>query len=473
MRGRRLLSHVGHEAYFGGFHEWWEVVDSMAYASHDALLAYQDSRLRMLVRFAYKHVPYYRSLFASLGLSPQDIRGVHDLPALPVLTKNDLEEHWSDFLPQGTHRGRYVTNSTGGSTGRPLVYRMSREDFVLSQVIRHHAYSSAAGYRLGDRMVVLGGSSVLPSRRSRLKQRIIDCVRHEHSYSSFSLSERKFQEIREVLERPGACYMRGYPSSIYLFACSLLDAGATLRRVPRAVFTTAEMLLPSHRDTIESALQTAVFDHYGLNDGGVSACECENHAGLHVDMVRSVLEVVDDSGKPVGPGVTGHVLATSLYNRAMPFVRYDTGDLAVLEEGECGCGRHTPRLRSIVGRTGDCLVFRNGRIIAPPILTILFGKYPIRQYQVVQKAPDSLEINLATSKGFTMAHEERIRKAFAAHLGQIDIRFNYLSSPQLSNSKWKFIVSEIEGTDTGLNESKTNTDTMPGRDSDATGCEGR
>lgn len=439
----KLISQVGHEARFRGFHDWWRTLARLEYEPHAALIDRQNEYLQSLVRFSYEHVPYYRSVFDSLGLIPTDIKSVLDLPALPVLTKDTLRKHWGDFVPRSARSERFITNSTGGSTGAPLIYRMSHKDFVLSQVIRHYAYHTMAGYRLGDRMVVVGGSSVLPSGRSWCKQVAIDFIRNERSFSSFHLDRRQFSAIHDTLERARRCFLRGYPSSIFLAARALEDAGRRVRRKPRAIFTTAEVLFPFQREMIEDALQAKVFDCYGVNDGGVSAYECEKHDGLHIDMVRAVLELVDDSGRPAIPGETGRVLATSLHNTAMPFIRYDTGDLGILEEDGCGCGRHTPRLRSIVGRTGDYLEFYNGRIIAPPILTILFGRYPILQYQVVQKSSSSVVINIVKDKGFMRGHEELIRSAFLAHIGELDIRFNYLPTIERTDSKWKFIVSEV------------------------------
>jgi len=80
---------------------------------------------------------------------------------------------------------------------------------------------------------------------------------------------------------------------------------------------------------IERVFDVQVFDNYGLGDGGISAFECHLHKGMHIDYERSILQTVNDSGEVVKCAI-GRIIATSLYNYAMPFIRYDTGDFGFI-----------------------------------------------------------------------------------------------------------------------------------------------
>ena len=93
----------------------------------------------------------------------------------------------------------------------------------------------------------------------------------------------------------------------------------------KAVYTAAEKLYPDVRENLQRVFGTRVFDGYGAHDGGLGAYEFEC-GKMHIDTERSILEVVDDNNEQVSTG-EGHVLATSLENFAMPFLRYDTGDI--------------------------------------------------------------------------------------------------------------------------------------------------
>jgi phenylacetate-CoA ligase len=105
------------------------------------------------------------------------------------------------------------------------------------------------------------------------------------------------------------------------------------------------------RENIENTFGCDIYDGYGLNDGGVGAYECSEHSGLHIDMERSIMEIVDKKGHQMEDGV-GSILATSLYNYAMPFIRYETGDLGHIIPTNCGCGRGSRLLKEKLAERG-------------------------------------------------------------------------------------------------------------------------
>ena len=109
-----------------------------------------------------------------------------------------------------------------------------------------------------------------------------------------------------------------------------------------------------------------VFDTYGLNDGGVSAYECQKHNGMHIDYERSILECADNNGHNI-KNAEGKILATSLFNFAMPFIRYDTEDIGIISDNYCSCDCKRPLLIKMLGRKTDYL-YLNGKYIGSPVL---------------------------------------------------------------------------------------------------------
>lgn len=261
-------------------------------------------------------------------------------------------------------------------------------------------------------------------------------------YSSYTLSEDNLYKYLQSLNSWKPRFIRGYASSIYLLAKFIEDNHLSIRFHPKAIFTTSEKLLEHQRKMIEKVFNAEVFDNYGLNDGGVSAYECPMHNGLHIDMERSVLEVVDEDGKQIF-NKPGKILATSLFNYALPFIRYDTGDLGIMSLEKCSCGRDTPLLKEIIGRTTDYLIL-NGVTIGSPVLTVLMGKFDIEQYQIVQNSENSITLRIVKGQTFSDRDEDFIRKSFFSHVGEITIEFEYVDHiTPLQGQKHKFIINNF------------------------------
>ncbi len=137
-------------------------------------------------------------------------------------------------------------------------------------------------------------------------------------------------------------------------------------------------------------------------------------------------------------------MATSLYNYALPFIRYDTGDLGIISDAECSCGRKMPLLQEVVGRITDFLKLNN-IIIGSPVLTVLFGKFDIEQYQIIQKASDSITCKIIKGAIYRKEDEEFIKKSFYKHVGKINIKFDYVDSiPATEGRKHKFIINKAK-----------------------------
>jgi len=405
----------------------------------------QEKQLRVLINFAYKNVPYYTKLFDRLKIRPSDISSIKDLEKLPVLTKKIIKENWRDLIPKNIDKIRYFPGSTGGSTGNTLKYRVSKEDYERGRALLFRGWGYA-GYELGDKVAVIAGSSLIPTARSikidKIKS-ILLSFRPFRKYSSYEMSEENLFKYFHDIDKWKPDFIRGYASSVYLFSKFIKGSNLKLSFKPKAVFTTAEYLFDKQSKLIEKVLGVKVFDTYGLNDGGISAYECEKHNGFHTDMERGILEVVNDKGRQL-TGKRGKILATSLFNYAMPFIRYDTGDLGVVSSSRCACGRKLPLLKELSGRVTDFLRL-NGTVIGSPVLTVLMGKFDIEQYQIVQDTQKSLIIKIIKGKDYVEDRDEdMIKKSFFSHVGEIDIKFDYLNSiPVPKAEKYKFIINKV------------------------------
>lgn len=194
---------------------------------------------------------------------------------LPILTKKIIKENYEAFTPKNIKTQKYLIKTTGGSTGDPLKYRISKDDWLLSNVLLYFCWGFA-GYELGDKMFTIGGSSLFPTTNSIVMQRMTDFVLNSRNYSSFDLTMEMLKKIFFDMNKHKPKLIRGYASSVFLLAKFIENENLKMNYSPKGVFTTAEVLLPYQREVIEKVFGCKVFDQYGLNDGGVIAYSLGN-----------------------------------------------------------------------------------------------------------------------------------------------------------------------------------------------------
>ena len=199
--------------------------------------------------------------------------------------------------------------------------------------------------------------------------------------------------MRTVLSRLATvsyAVVKGYAGSL----CEIARFGTAQRaaiRAPQTVYSSAEQLRPEMRRDIERFFCTKVHDFYGSREVGAIAGEC-NEGSLHVFSFTNVLELLDDSGRPVPEGVTGRVTITTLHNYSMPLIRYEVGDVATAAP-PCPCGNPLPCLSHVEGRITDQFVTPQGGRVSGEYFTHLFYfNDTVLQFQVVQHSVDLIEI---------------------------------------------------------------------------------
>jgi len=216
--------------------------------SYDELKHDQEKQLRHLIEFTYENVPYYRNLFKSLGLLPKDVRTIEDLEKLPILTKDIIKEHWEEFKPANLSSIKHYQWATGGSTGTPMQYRISKSDRFLGGAMLYRGWGYG-GFELGDKMVILAGSSLDVGKKSQLTTKVHEIARNIRKLSSFDMGEREMRKYAGALNSFRPRFISGYASSIYFFARWLEENQISVSS-PEGVFTTAEKLFPHMRKTI-------------------------------------------------------------------------------------------------------------------------------------------------------------------------------------------------------------------------------
>lgn len=389
-----------------------------------------------MFRYSKESIPYYRELFNDLNLNPGDFTRIEDLSKIPILTKREIISNQKKFVPTN-NVFKSVFRSTGGSTGEPLKYRMSMEDYSRSYALLYRGFSRA-GYQIGDKMAIIAGGSLV-NEDYGIKNRVQNFILNFKKLSSYGINEKKFEKYFNELYRWKPLFLRGYASSLFMFAKYVVENEKPSLNL-KGIFSTAEMLSDNQRSYIENAFSTKVFNNYGLNDGGVTAFEDEKQDGFIIDTERSILEVVNGNNKNVF-NENGRIIATSLYNFSMPFIRYDTGDFGIQIKSE-GRKYSRHRLVNLGGRTTDYISL-NGKVIGSPVLTVLMGKLDVLRYQIVQKKNNQIQFLIEPGNSYTKESEAFIRKSFKDNLGDDSLlSFIYTNNFLKSENKHKFIIKE-------------------------------
>ncbi len=405
----------------------------------ELIQAGQWSALRGVLDWAYQEVPYYRGLFDQVGAHPQDIKTWTDFRQLPILTKQQVRDHVSELTCRDRRGLHPVLSRTGGTTGTALWFYVDRLANIMefAIVLRHWGW---AGYRLGERFCDLRGRIIRSG-----KPWVYDPRLNALFLSSYRLTRDLVSAYARRLKRFRPKLLRGYPSSIYIFAKLLREKGIDDIR-PAAVVTSSETLWPHQRQTLEDVFGCRVFDTYGLEERCCEAGQCPE-GGLHVDAEYGVFEVLDPDGNPVGPGGSGEVIGTGLHSRIMPFVRYRTGDRAELAEQPCGCGRGLPTLKAIVGRTEDMVITPDGRYVPGSGLSVAIKRSTgIRLSQILQERPEQMVIKVVRSPRYNEEDEQRLVANLRDRVGEaIDVRIEYVEEiPLTAHGKFQFVVSSVK-----------------------------
>lgn len=412
--------------------QWW---------SPEQLRELQDRKLRALVQYAYDKVPYYRRIFQERGLTAESIQTVKDLQMLPILTKDIIRDQISDLIAEDANGRKAFLNSTGGTTGQPLKYWIDMDVTSISWAGMFRGWGWAR-YRLGDKRSTLAGSSLVPDEKPPLPKRLRWILERDKPFSAVHMNKERMAAYVKHMTSYNPVFLRGYATSLYTFAIYLQETGVNTIR-PRAIFSTAEMLLPRYREIIESQFGCRVYDQYGCYDGGLQAMECCSHSGYHISVEKVIMEFVGEDQNAVVAGCPGAILATDLHNYSMPFIRYAVGDRGTLSNEACACGRGLPLMRSLEGRTTDILRFSNGTTLSGPALTVIFGDCPVKQYQVIQTTGDNLLVKVIRDTNYTEEATIRFMRIIKAHVGEeVTVQTEFVSHiPTTKGGKHRFIVS--------------------------------
>ncbi len=407
-------------------------LDRSQWFSKEELQTLQLQRLSLILNHAYSHVPYYRNLFDSLRLKPHGIKTTEDLSKIPCLTKSILKKNFKSLTANNARKFNPQLCRTSGTTGESTEFYQDRPSNML-EFCYYWRYWSWAGYRLRD-----------PFAEFTLNHFLNDGIDQTMDYAPLTnrlmlnpaqLSHAKIDTFVSALKKYTPQFLKGSPSSIYIFA-TLLDKKDISPVKFKAIFTTGELLLPHQRKRIEDTFLCKILDSYGQMERVAAICQCPE-GQYHINSDYGLLEIV-----------RGSVVGTSLYNFSMPLIRYELNDAIEIntDSPPCACGRGLPLCQTIIGRTQDIITTTDGRFLSNVFILfdILEG---VLWSQIIQERINKIKVRLVRDKNFSTKSLEVFMWQLRLLLGkETEIEIEYLSEntlPALLSQKYKPIISTV------------------------------
>lgn len=385
-----------------------------------------------IVNFHLQNNPFYKDL---TGLET-----VKNWNALPVLNKKNLQKPLQERLSKGYFPKNCYVNKTSGSSGTPFIFAKDKYCHALtwaSNIYRFGWYgidfnTSYQARFYGIPMDFIGNQ----------KERLKDVLSHRFRFSIFDLSDDVLEGYLNHFRTKKFDYINGYTSSIVLFAKFLQKKNIVLTAICptlKVCMVTSEMLFEEDKILLEKQFGIPIVNEYGASELDLIAFQSRSvgtKGEWQINSETLFVEILDEMNQPVPKGTAGRIVITSLFNKAHPFIRYDIGDIGILDEKST---LQKPILKKLIGRTNDVAILPSGK--KSPGLTFYYVTKSIieddgnvKEFIIKQTKIDTFEIEYVSETELNLAQIKKIEEAITLYL-EPNLKFSFLRKKSLERSK--------------------------------------
>jgi phenylacetate-CoA ligase len=391
---------------------------------HEVFVA---NKKQEIVNFHLQNNPFYHELVGS--------KNYKNWENLPILNKQNLQKPLQERLSKGYSTKNSYINKTSGSSGTPFIFAKDKYCHALtwaSNIYRFGWYgidfnTSYQARFYGIPMDFIGNK----------KERFKDFLSHRLRFSIFDLSDAVLEKILKKFKNKKFDYINGYTSSIVLFAKYLQKKNIVLTTICpslKVCMVTSEMLFEDDKILLEKQFGVPIVNEYGASELDLIAFQ-NKEGQWQVNSETLFVEILDENNKVVPNGTTGRIVITSLFNKAHPFIRYDIGDIGILDEKST---LQKPILKKLIGRTNDVAVLPSGK--KSPGLTFYYVTKSIieddgnvKEFVIKQTKIDSFEIEYVSEVELNLEQIKKIKKAIKLYL-EPDLNFIFIRKDSLERS---------------------------------------
>lgn len=404
-------------------HKYLRILQEAEPWSDERMKDFQQQRLRRLLAYAAKEVPFYRDWFQDHSLDPLTV----SLDQMPIVNKAIMRQEGIErFAAQSFPMRERRTSRSSGSTGEPFSYYSCRLADSINTAAKLRTWYMA-GYRLGDRYMKIANGA-RHGYLKKLQDKANNCI-----YVPFySMSDGTLKAILDQIECKKPLYIRSYPIPLYLLA-QYRNSHESYRHCPKHIMTTGSTLPASYRAEIEQAFGCDIIDSYSC-EGTADCYETMAHDGYNITNYYGIIEVLDDNNSHVTDGI-GRVVSSDFWNLAHPFIRYDTQDLVEVKND---------RIVRFMGRHCEALIPANGRYFTVHNFShyFLYDVPGVDSYQIVKKKDGSIMFNLVVNGEYSLKYNNDIIGYWGKQLNKpVDVSI-VDKIPLMHNNKRLTIVEE-------------------------------
>lgn len=392
-----------------------------------AHVVFLENQKREIVAFHQKNNLFYQNLTSNLK--------EYQWEDLPVLTKKDLQIPLHKRLSNGYTLQKVYKNKTSGSSGEPFFF--AKDKFC-------HALTWASNqYRFG--WFGINFNQDLQARFYGIpldffgyqKERFKDFLSHRYRFPVFDLSDPVLDQFLSKFKQKKFVYINGYTSSIVLFAKYLQSKNIVLTTVCptlKLCVVTSEMLFESDKILMQTQFGVPVVNEYGASELDLIAFENPQNQ-WQVNAETLFVEILDDQNRVLEYGKEGRIVVTSLFNKAHPFIRYDLGDIGVLDPKSSS---QKPILKQLTGRTNDFAVLPSGKKAAGLAFyyitkAVIEDDGNVKEFVIVQTKIDTFELLYRSEVALSLLQIQKIKAAIELYL-EPNLNFIFIKKTVLSRS---------------------------------------
>lgn len=419
--------------------------------------ARSSEALRRMLAHAVAAVPWYRRHVATLSAREVATFTCADLSRLPILDRLTLRDQRAALRATKLPHGERLAGATrtSGTTGQPVEVWHTDNSLKLQTLLgqrqlRWYRFDPGAAHAViklptalprtaGNRLLAPGEDLRLPAWPP------VGSLFETGPYHCFS-SATPIDEQFAWLQRTKPDYLTARAAVLEHLAFAARDLGP-LRLA--GMLAIADEVTPGMRQRIEDSFGAPLHQNYGLNEFGLVAVRCAAGGRYHVHAEHCVHEIVDEAGAPCHAGERGRLLLSCLSNPAMPLLRYDTGDLAIVADDPCPCGRTLPAFTALSGRRLQLAVLPPDTYRQREVLRAALEALPasawcgLRQYQMRHARDGSFTLVLAGAGMPSTALVASVERTWAAECAGVPLRIEHCAHIETPpNGKFQEFVSD-------------------------------
>jgi phenylacetate-CoA ligase len=385
-----------------------------------------------LIRFSIENVPFYKDLASQKGIDIDAISISNYKDFFPVITKDQIRQNPKDFIATNKIENPIIF-FTSGTSGSPLEIvsfpsdRKKNYDYF-------RAVLNEFGADVFSESATFAGRVLFKNARNNIFWRR-DSFLNTTYFSTYHMSEESLKFYVAHLDRLMPVYIDSYPSAIFELAKFICDEGISLSFSPKFVLTSSETLSDEAREVISKAFNGCpVVDYYGCTEMCVMAYAVDGGSYVFPEQY-SLVEFI-----PIGGGFS-KIVATGLVNRAMPFIRYETGDVCLNPSAK---DSPVQSCEKIIGREDDLIKTPDGKKIGR-MDPVFKGVRGIERAQIVQESLTKIEVNVVLQEGVHDFDDSTLVRNIIVRIGaDIDVQVNLVDEIALTKSgKFKAVISKV------------------------------